>query len=124
MKVKLDEKIEYLLSVIEKLGYNIQEEDEGIYSIGAYSPCEQDCFASINTENDANLFVKNIKNYANNFDVSYKTYIWLDSTGHGTNGAPYDMKDVYEDMEWWKNSLNKLADTLDTALNEYDCVAG
>ena len=36
-----------------------------------------------------------------NYDVSYETYIWLDDSGHGSNGAPYDMKDVYEDMEWF-----------------------
>lgn len=122
MNVKLNKKVEYLLSVIEKLNYDIQKEDEDFYSIRAFSPCGQDCIASINTENDANLFVANIKDYADNFDVSYETYLWLDNTGHGTNGAPYDMKDVYEDMEWWKNSLNKLANTLDAILNEYDCV--
>lgn len=122
MNVKLNKKVEYLLSVIEKLNYDIQKEDEDFYSIRAFSPCGQDCIASINTENDANLFVANIKDYADNFDVSYETYLWLDNTGHGTNGAPYDMKDVYEDMEWWKNSLNKLANILDTILNEYDCV--
>ena len=121
MNVKLNKKVEYLLSVIEKLNYDIQKEDEDFYSIRAFSPCGQDCIASINTENDANLFIANIKDYADNFDVSYETYLWLDNTGHGTNGAPYDMKDVYEDMEWWKNSLNKLANTLDTILNEYDC---
>lgn len=34
-----------------------------------------------------------------NFDVSYEAYIWLDNTGHGTNGAPYEMRGVLEDME-------------------------
>ena len=32
-------------------------------------------------------------------DFNFEAYLWLDNTGHGTNGAPYDMKDVYEDME-------------------------
>ena len=122
MKVKLNKKVEYLLSVIEKLGYNIQKDYEEVL-IKTSSPCGKRCIARVNTENDANLFVANIRDYVDNFDVSYETYIWLDNTGHGTKGAPYDMKDVYEDTEWWKNSLNELANTLDAALNEYDCVA-
>lgn len=47
-------------------------------------------------------------------------YLWLDDEGHGSNGAPYDMKDVYEDMEWWKDSLENLANTLESLLSEYD----
>lgn len=54
------------------------------------------------------------------YDVSYETYLWLDDEGHGSNGAPYDMKDVYEDMEWWKDSLENLANTLESLLSEYD----
>ena len=32
----------------------------------------------------------------------------LDNTGHGLNGAPYDMKDVYEDMEACKKMVYEL----------------
>lgn len=52
--------------------------------------------------------------------MSYETYIWLDDTGHGRNGAPYDMIDVYNDMLWWRNSLEELSDFLVEALNEYE----
>lgn len=90
------------------------------YLISKFSPCGQDCNASIDTENDVTRFVENIREYANDFDVSYETYLWLDDMGHGKNGAPYDMKDVYEDMQWWKDSLEELADALENALNEYD----
>lgn len=34
--------------------------------------------------------------------------MWLDSDGHGINGAPYDMKDVYEDMEACQNMILEL----------------
>ena len=33
---------------------------------------------------------------------------WLDSEGHGKNGAPYEMKAVLEDMEWLENKLFEL----------------
>lgn len=52
--------------------------------------------------------------------MSYETYLWLDSNGHGKNDAPYDMKDVYEDVEWWRDSLEYLANTLEILLFEYD----
>ena len=37
-----------------------------------------------------------------------EAYIWLDDSGHGKNGAPHDMKDVYEDMEACKSMLGEL----------------
>ena len=114
----MNKEIEHLLDEIERLGYSIQQEDENIYLISNLSPCGQDCNAIFDTEDDAYLFVENIRSYANNFDVSYETYLWLDDEGHGKNGAPYDMKDVYEDMEWWQNELEELANTLEMILNE------
>lgn len=116
----MDKRVKYLLDEIERLDYSVRQEDENIYLISNFSPCGQDCNASINTEDDADLFVENIRAYANDFDVSYETYLWLDNKGHGTNGAPYDMKDVYEDIEWWRDSLEELANTLEIVLIEYD----
>lgn len=116
----MNKRLDFLLEEILEHDFDIQQEDGNIYLISNFSPCGQDCNASIDTEDDAEQFVENIREYANDFDVSYETYLWLDDTGHGKNGAPYDMKDVYEDMQWWKNSLEELADTLENALNEYD----
>ena len=114
----MDKKVECLLYEIEKLGFAIQHEGGNVYLISKFSPCGQDCNASIDTEDDAESFIYNIRAYADDFDVSYEAYLWLDNTGHGTNGAPYDMRDVYEDMEWWKESLEELADELDDALKD------
>lgn len=55
--------------------------------------------------NNIECFCNNIYDYYDNFDVSYETYLWLDSDGHGVNGAPYDMKDIYEDMAWCQNKI-------------------
>ena len=112
----MDERIKYLLNGIKSLGYSVQHEDGNTYTIGKNSPCGQDCYASIDTENDAELFLENIREYADDFDVSYEAYLWLDNSGHGVNGAPYDMKDVYEDMEWWRDSLIELEDDLQNML--------
>ena len=54
-------------------------------------------------------FSEQLQERYNNFDCSEETYLWLDNTGHGTNGAPYDMKDLYEDMEACEEMLRELA---------------
>lgn len=69
------------------------------------SPEGQDCAFTIEKGNNIECFCNNIYDYYANFDVSYEAYIWLDSDGHGKNGAPDDMKDVYEDMEWCQNKI-------------------
>lgn len=50
----------------------------------------------------------NIYEYWNNYDVSYETSLWIGEDGHGINGAPYDIKELYEDMEGVKNMINDL----------------
>ena len=40
-----------------------------------------------------------VEEYYDNYDASYEASLWLDSDGHGKNGAPYEMGDVYQDMK-------------------------
>lgn len=94
--MKLPEK---LIDLIENAGFVIGEEGDDILNFSRISPAGQDFDFSIGTENDLELFKNNIFVYYSTYDVSYETWLWLDDTGHGKNGAPYDMKDVYEDME-------------------------
>lgn len=63
------------------------------------SPAGQGFSFNIWTDDDGSSLAHDIFEYYENFDVSSEAYLWLDCTGHGMNGAPYDMKDVYEDME-------------------------
>lgn len=42
-----------------------------------------------------------------NFDVSEESMLWLDEFGHGKNGAPYEMCDVYKDMEEAEGFINQ-----------------
>ena len=115
----MNKAVKYLLDETERLDYSVEQEDGNVFLISTFSPAGQDCNASIDTEDNAELFINNIRAYAEDFDVSFETYLWLDSNGHGRNGAPYDMKDVYEDMKWWQNSLEKLANILEIILSEY-----
>lgn len=56
--------------------------------------------------------ITEIREYQDNFDCSEETNLWLDEFGHGKNGAPYDMKDVYEDMEQCNEMVEELYNTL------------
>ena len=89
--------IKELLNKIEGLGWEVDEYDND-YTLQQYSPLGQDFSIAIQADN-VDDFIKEIYNRYENFDCSYETYIWLDDKGHGVNGAPYDMKDLYEDME-------------------------
>lgn len=121
--MEMNRRLEYILEKAQSLDYKVEQEDGIVYSLSTFSPFGQDCYAEIDSENDAEMFINNLRNYADDLDVSYEAYLWLDETGHGKNGAPYDMRDVYEDMEWWKNAMSELADALVEALEKYDNTA-
>lgn len=121
--MEMNKRLEYILEKAQSLDYKVEQEDGIVYSLSTSSPFGQDCYVEIDSENDADMFINNLRNYADDFDVSYEAYLWLDETGHGKNGAPYDMRDVYEDMEWWRNAMSELADALVEALEKYDNTA-
>lgn len=95
-----------LIDILISDDIKISEDDKSAYvELSFFSPEGQDCSLSIEKGNNIECFCNNIYDYYDNFDVSYETYLWLDSDGHGSNGAPYDMKDVYEDMAWCQDKI-------------------
>lgn len=116
-EIKNNEYLELILEEIRNQKFVTGKEDDEFYLIGKVSPQGQDCFISVSLGKNINEFVENIKE-ASDLDVSYETYLWLGSDGHGKAGAPYDMKDVYNDMEWWKNQLESLVEVLENKLKE------
>ena len=116
-EVKNNEYLELILEEIRNQNFITGKEDDEFYRIGKISPQGQDCYISVSLGKNINGFVENIKE-ASDLDVSYETYLWLDSEGHGTAGSPYDMKDCYEDMEWWKKQLESLVEVLENKLKE------
>lgn len=87
-----------LLKLLEAQDYTITIED-GVAEVGKYSPAGQDFHFCVDLGDNLDEFAYNALMVYQDFDVSAETYLWLDNTGHGTNGAPYDMKELYEDME-------------------------
>ena len=107
MEKELLEKIE---EVAENEGWVVTDEGETLL-FSKCSPAGQDFNFSISTEDleTTEDVEEAIYEEYNNFDVSYETYLWLDNTGHGKNGAPYNMKDLYEDMEACENMIYDLS---------------
>lgn len=110
----LNEKIK---AVAEKQGFKVDIVDNGdgdyTFVFSKYSPAGQDFYFEADIEeNNIQYLLENIYDFYSHYDCSEEAYIWLDDTGHGTNGAPYDMKDVYEDLEACEKYVLDLYNTL------------
>ena len=116
----MDKRFEKIYEIAEREGWKVdycyvdEQETEVTFSFEKYSPAGQDFYfeVSVQNEDDEDTFYENvaeaIDTYWEGFDVCYETYIWLDETGHGRNGAPYDMKDLYEDMQACADMIHDL----------------
>ena len=82
---------------IEAAGYSINLVSDGVYEFGKYSDEGCDFRFKIDIGNSTREFAQNIWDFFSSFDVSAEAYKWLDKDGHGVNGAPYEMIDVYND---------------------------
>ena len=112
--------IEKVLEMIDQAGFSVSLECDTIFMIEGFTHSGGDMSAEIDSEGDAWKFIDNLRSYAFDFDVSKETYMWLDSEGHGKNGAPYGMKDVYEDIEWWPDALEELANDLEREMKKLE----
>ena len=105
----MTKEIKKLINVAENLGWVVNS-DKNDFTFSKLSPAGQDFNIEITAEN-AEKLIDEIKERCNSFDCSEETYLWLDNTGHGVNGAPYDMKDIYEDMEDCAQMIRELYNT-------------
>jgi hypothetical protein len=101
----------------EKLGWTISEEGntDNIIQLrfSKRSPAGQDfSFEADYKDGDISSLSSSLRDYYEDFDVSSEAYLWLDKDGHGKNGAPYDMRDLYNDMEACENNVQKLFDAI------------
>lgn len=97
-----------LTAEILAAGYEIEHDDDGCYHFGRYSPAGQDFGFTIDPGGSIMDLIHALYEYWDAYDVSYETFIWLDSSGHGGNGAPYDMRDCYDDMEICRGYIHEL----------------
>ncbi len=103
-----------MTEIAENLNFNItiSEDVDVNISFAKTSSYGQDFNFEISVDKYASMFGiwRELQSYQNNFDVSEEAYLWLDESGHGKNGAPFEMIDVYKDMEECKGFVTELAD--------------
>ena len=89
--------VKTMVKKAEPLGWKVEKSDEG-YFFSKPSPAGQDFNFETKGHSPQDV-IDSILEVIQKFDCSEEAYLWLDNSGHGKNGAPYDMRDVYEDME-------------------------
>ena len=90
--------VEVLEPLFAKEGYRT-EIDGNTLTFYKTAPNGLDFSFEVDIGDDINDFSRNIYEAFMDYDVSYETYLWLDNTGHGKNGAPYELEDVLEDIK-------------------------
>lgn len=98
--------LDEFISVAEELEWKVIEEEDYV-EFGKFSPAGKDFWMEV-TATSPEKFLEDMRNYISSYDISEETYLWLDDTGHGKNGAPYDMMDVYKDAEACLNMVEEL----------------
>lgn len=106
----MSKKLKKFRRIAESLEWTVTIDRNYIY-LQKFSPAGQDFNVDIEASNIQEAVIE-LKNRCDNFDCSEEASLWLDDTGHGTNGAPYAMKDVYEDMEACLEMMEELYDKL------------
>lgn len=99
-----------VVKATEALGWSV-DVDDTLLSLNRHSPAGQDFWVELHAGNIAQL-AKELDDRYEGYDPSEEAYLWLDDSGHGVNGAPYDMGDVYADTVWCKKALGELAEAI------------
>lgn len=96
-----------LIDKIKEHDFSVYEDERG-YDFRKYSSAGQDFGFYIDKQKTLADFTNEILQYYNGYDPSEEAYLWIDDTGHGKNGAPYEMIDVYNDMVECKDFIYEL----------------
>lgn len=107
-----------LVSMIEDEDFVIRNDiDENYIEFRKNSLYGQDFWFSVEADDNLNRFCDNILDSYYGFDVSYETFLWIGEDGHGKNGAPYEIIDIYEDMQVCKEYIIELYCIIDKYIN-------
>ncbi|MDR0287404.1 MAG: hypothetical protein LBI03_06865 [Clostridiales bacterium] len=102
--------VKKITQTADALGWTVTHENSD-FEFRKYSPAGQDFNMSVFADSLSEMKHILYERY-NDFDCSEEAYIWLDEFGHGNNGAPYDMKDVYEDMKACQKMILELSEAI------------
>lgn len=58
-------------------------------------------------------FIREVKNQYESYDPDEEASLWIGPDGHGTNGAPYHIREILDDMEELEKAYEELAIAFD-----------
>lgn len=102
VKVGIPEK---LIDICEELDWSVHIYD-GDAELEKYSPAGEDFIFTVPTAN----FVKEVEEYANDFDADEHAEMWVES--RGTRGVPSSIRELINDAEAIQEMLDELAEAL------------
>lgn len=119
----IDKELQRMLDKAEKLdwSYMVYEEpsqDNRTYAeMEKYSPAGEDFLMIIDfdAENQAETFLKDLQEYAENFDIDAHVEMWLPERGKG--GCPSTARELVEDAEAIVEMIKELHEELENVLN-------
>lgn len=110
------ENLQKAIDKAEELGWGVyfkEKENECYICFSNYTSYGQDIEEEFDFDGTLKDLLQQLSCNIDNYDCSYETSLWLDNDGHGKNGASYDMKDVYNDMEERLKMTTELRDTME-----------
>ena len=98
------------IAVCEALDWLVHDDpDEDYVELEKYSPAGEDFIFGVQKGN----FIKNVREYADDFDVDEHVELWIE--GRGKRGVPATARELVEDAEAIRDMLNELAVALTVA---------
>ena len=107
-----------LTDAIEEAGFKITAEGENEYYFSKYSSAGQDFGFSVDIGDTVEKFADNVLDYFNDYEPSAEAMLWLDGDGHGINGAPYEMRDVLDDMIECRGFIQELYEIVQSFIQQ------
>lgn len=107
MENKMNVDFEEIIKIAEDLDFGVSDDGDNRYCFGKYSSAGQDFSFSLDIKEDMKSFASEVWEYYESYDVSEEASYWIDSSGHGANGAPYEAIEVIADMEECKGFIKE-----------------
>lgn len=93
--------------ICEDLGWDVTVGNDGTVELEKYSPADEDFIFTVHMSN----FVKEVEEYADDFDIDDHIAMWIEAKNNGTAGIP-STRELVHNAEAIKEMLNELAEAL------------
>ena len=114
---------EVFFDAADELGWHCEAEE---YSNGnqirfaKYSPAGEDFSFGVDDTGDCAAIVREVREYASNFDVDEHVEMWIGARHAGVGGIPSTIRELCDDADAIKEMVQELADRLYDEYNHFE----